>query len=111
MAGYQKILHEASVNFSACASGAGPSEEERKAAAAELLDRVSHVQVPLLLLTLPVVWMHVERKVSLSPSLPLSFSLSLSPSLSLSLLSLSPSLSSSTFTNGVTCPRARRAWG
>ena len=85
MAGYQKILHEASVNFSACASGAGPSEEERKAAAAELLDRVSHVQVPLLLLTLPVVWMHVERKVSLSPSLPLSFSLSLSPSLSLSL--------------------------
>ena len=51
MAGYQKILHEASVNFSACASGAGPSEEERKAAAAELLDRVSHVQVPLLLLT------------------------------------------------------------
>ena len=51
MAGYQKILHEASVNFSACASGAGPSEEERKAAAAELLDRVSHVQVTLLLLT------------------------------------------------------------
>ena len=45
MAGYQKILHEASVNYSACASGAGPSEEERKAAAAELLDRVSHVQV------------------------------------------------------------------
>ena len=84
MAGYQKILHEASVNFSACASGAGPSEEERKAAAAELLDRVSHVQVPLLLLTSACgVDACGEKVISLPPSLPLSLSLSLSLSLNM----------------------------